>query len=223
MRKFTLLTIALVCISFISNAQISKGSTFLGGSVYLNSNSSKDDAMPINENKSTNWGIKPQFGKAISTNKIVGLSLNYTRSGNEYNNGTYNSKADGSSFGAGVFYRSYYPLSNRFFLFGEGALEANFGENERTTNDILAYKEKNTLLHLSITPGFSFAASKKLHLEASLNSLLSFSYLSLKGNDYNAAGTIVKTSKANQVNGGANSNGFSGLSVGLRWILPSKK
>lgn len=223
MRKILLLTIAMVCISFISNAQITKGSTFLGGSIFVNSYSNKDDSSPMNESKTSNWGIRPQFGKAISTNKIFGVFLNYNNSTSKNSSGTNNSKTTASTYGGGIFYRSYYPLSSRFFLFGEGSLGVNLGGEERATNKILNYKDDRTEVNLSLTPGISFAATKKLHLEAALNSLLFLSYHTTERKEYNLSGTVVRTSKWNQFNASANANGFSGLSIGLRWILPSKK
>ena len=223
MRKFYMLTIVITCISFVSNAQITKGSTFLGGSVAVNSYSNEDDSSPMNESKTSSWGIRPQFGKAISTNKIFGAFLNYTSSMTENSSGTNNSKTTGSSYGGGIFYRSYYPLSSRFFLFGEGSLGVQLADEERTTNKILNYKDDRTEVNLALTPGISFAATKKLHLEASLNSLLFLSYENSERKEYNLSGTVVRTLKGNQFNGSANANGFSGLSIGLRWILPSRK
>src|SRR4051812_34218474 len=101
MRKTLYLTIAIVCIAKISDAQISKGSTFLGGSLTLNSTKSEPTASGNTvENKTFNWGINPQVGIASASNKIVGVFLSFNGSSNKQsaapnNSSTYKSKSFG--------------------------------------------------------------------------------------------------------------------------------
>lgn len=223
MKKIALVIIASLSI-FVVNAQISKGSTFLGGSVNFNASSTEDDAIPSNENKINEWGIRPQFGKAIATNKILGIFLNFAGSTNEYMNSSFTSdkrKVEGNNYGGGIFYRQYYPISNRFYLFGDGSLGVNFGKSEATLNNAITNEQKYTGLRLGVTPGISFAISNKLHIEAAMNDLLTINYQSSETKEFNSSGSVIRTSKGNAFAGGANSNGFNGLAIGLRWILPS--
>jgi hypothetical protein len=232
MRKLYFLTIVMVSLSFISNAQISKGSTFLGGSVNVNTNSSKDENPSSIEDRTSNWGIRPQIGKAIATNKILGVFLNYSSSENQYASypftGTFpitptKFNNENTSYGGGFFYRHYYPLSNRFFLFGEGSVGGFFGKTKRQANDHLTEEIESKDFNLGVTPGISFAATRKLHLEASLNSLFSVNYGTSKTTEFNTSGGVSGTKNGHSFSGNANANGFSGLAIGLRWILPSKK
>jgi len=222
MRKLYFLTMAIIGLSFASQAQITKGSTFLGGSFSFSSGSG-ETASPVDyKRESFGWGIRPQFGKAIATNKVLGLYVHYSNSGYEQKLGSTNIIDEGSSYGGGVFLRNYYPLNSRFSLFGDGSFGVGINSSERKENAVLTGKNNATDISLGITPGISFAAGKKLHLEASLNSLLSVAYSFSESSTYNASGAVVNKGNERQFNIGANANGFSGLSVGLRWILPSK-
>jgi hypothetical protein len=223
MRKFYFLTITMVCTTIVSQAQITKGSTFLGGSVFYNKSESENENNGLYKSENSSFGIRPQFGKAIATNKIAGLFVNYNRQNNEQSSGNNISADKGKTYGGGIFLRNYYPLSSRFYLFGEAGLGVNFSDLERTNNSVLSLEDNTTGVGLNITPGISFAAGKKLHLEASLNNLFSMSYSSTKTKFYDNAGAVSSTGKSNHFGVAANANGFSQLLLGLRWVLPSKQ
>jgi hypothetical protein len=223
MRKFYSLTIAMVCLSVVSNAQISKGSTFLGGSVSFNKGEYESENSNMYKSESSGFTIRPQFGKAISTNKILGLFVNYGSTNFEQLSGNVASEEKNKTYGGGIFLRQYYPVSSRFYLFGESSLGVDVTNRERRTNELLTNEEDITRIGLAITPGISFAAGKKLHLEASLNNLFSIEYTSTETKFYDNAGRVTSSNKGNAVYAAANANGFSQLSIGLRWILPAKQ
>ena len=221
MRKITFLAIAC-CFSILASAQISKGSTFLGGSLGFNSASSKNDNQFPSESKLSGWSIRPQFGKAIRENRIFGVFLDFGRSSSENTNGGQIQKEDFSGYGGGVFYRRYFPFSSRFLLFGEGSLGLNIGSGEREQNNVLRSEIERTSVGAGVTPGLSFAAGKRVYLEASLNSLFNINYQSEEQKDLATNGSVVNTRTNKQFGLGFNANGFSALSVGLRWILPAR-
>jgi hypothetical protein len=225
MKKFILVSIVSFCICSVSFSQINKGSIFLGGSASVYSD--KDEAGTDQETKTTNWLITPQIGKAVATNKIVGLFLTFGQSGYKQTSSAPGSaKTESTGSGGGFFYRSYYPLNQRFFLFGNAGLGMSFAREERTnyngTTNYIYYKNKSTTGSLSLTPGISFAAGKKLHLEASFNSLLYLSYQSSETKEFSSPDVLYRTTDGTTFSAGANANGFSNIAVGLRWILPSK-
>ncbi len=228
MRNIYVLAIAMVSTSFVSNAQITKGSTFLGGSLSVLSDKSEFTPNTNLENKITNWSIRPQIGKAISENKIAGIFLNFGRSKYIQTVAPASStESINSTYGGGFFYRRYYPLNKRFFLFGDAGLGINFGKDERSndngTTNYVYYKSKSTEGNLALAPGISFAATKKLHLELALNNLLSFSYQSSKVTEYTSPNTVFRTTNRKIFSANANATAFSNIAVGVRWILPSKK
>ncbi|GAA4743335.1 outer membrane beta-barrel protein [Flavisolibacter ginsenosidimutans] len=223
MRKTLLLTIAVICLAQISNAQISKGSLFLGGSLSFGSSSNKDQNTSTQDSKSSGWNISPQFGKAIATNKIVGVYVNFSHNNFESGSGTQLQQRPSNTYGGGVFYRRYYPLPSRFYLFGEASLGTSIGKEEQKYGGSLQTQTERTSIGFSITPGISYAASSKLYLEASLNSLANLYYQWAKTTTYPpATGGVTSISNQKQFGVAANGNGTSGISIGLRWILPSK-
>jgi hypothetical protein len=221
MRKLYILTMAMVCLSLASQAQITKGSTFLGGSFSFGGGSGESENPPNPKSENFGWTFRPQSGKAISTNKVLGLFLTAGSDKTEYRTGVSKSITKSSSYGGGVFLRQYHPLSSRFYLFGDGSLGVAFTKYERKDSTVFAWEDKITNIGLSITPGISFAASQRLHLEAALNSLVSMSYSSSE-RTYGFSGATPTKENNRYFSVGANANGFSGLSVGLRWIFPSK-
>jgi outer membrane immunogenic protein len=224
MRKTFTLTIFIVCLAQISNAQIVKGSTFLGGSLSFGGSSSKDQNTSTQEAKSSGWSIGPQIGKAIATNKVVGLFLNYSYSNYESGSGAQLQQRPSSTYGGGIFYRRYYPLPSGFYLFGEASLGTSVGNDEQKYGGILQNKTQRTSIGFGITPGIAYAASSKLHLEASLNSLANLYYQWAKTTTYpQTPGGVTYLSTQKQFGAAANANGTSGITIGLRWILPSKK
>ncbi|MDQ6608464.1 MAG: hypothetical protein M3Y85_01430 [Bacteroidota bacterium] len=227
MRKVYTLAMAAICISHISHAQITKGSTFIGGSLSVFSDKSEFTPNSTLVNKATNWSIKPQIGKAISENKIAGIFLNFGKSKYIQTTAPANSSESiNTVYGGGFFYRSYYPLSKKFFLFGDAGLGINFGKDERSANNgttnYIYYKGKSTEGNFALAPGLSFAATKKLHLELALNNLLYFSYQSSNVTEYNSSTLIYRTTNRKIFSAIANANAFNNIAIGVRLILPSK-
>lgn len=231
MRKITFLAIAC-CFSILASAQISKGSTFLGGSIGYYSRQTKDSNPQFLNNfpetKQTSFSITPQFGMAVKENQIFGLSLNYSANRSEQGNGTTAEKTKGSSYGAGIFYRRYFPIGQRFYLFGNGDIGVRFGNSETTTptgtTNYVSAKSKLSQASLSVMPGISFAATRKLFVETSFNGLLAFTYSSTTFDLYNQQGIAIRQMEEKSVSVGADANGFNSyFALGLRWILPSKR
>jgi hypothetical protein len=231
MKKKLLALAVGISVIQISQAQISKGSLFLGGSLgFGNFNNKSTQINPSGssqENKNNSWAIRPQIGRAFGENKILGIFVEIGGQTTENIQGTVNQTQKSNFYGGGFFYRQYYPLGKRFFLHGEAALGVEFSKSTSRfvdgTVNRLQSDNKGTAIGLSIAPGISFAASRKLFLEASLNSVLSASYQSSKGTGYNFQGNPSFNQESNGFGFTANANGFSNISIGLRWILPTKK
>lgn len=131
-------------------------------------------------------------------------------------------KQENKNYSAGVFYRRYYPLSARFYLFGQGTLGWGLTTDRRESNNVLQQTTNTNTINVNITPGISYAASRKLHLEASLNQLASAGYSFGKTKTYNDNGTVAGTATQKNVGISGNGNGFSSITIGLRWLLPAK-
>ena len=229
MKKVALF-IGMICLSFIGMAQITKGSFFVGGSLGYSTAQSEEttpqQTQPVQENTNYSWMFRPQIGKVISNNQVAGIFLNFSKNSNEQLTGNNSTLYENDVYGGGFFYRRYYPFSQRFFLFGDAGLGVGFGKSQNLNDDgnrsHISSKSNSTQIGLSLTPGLSFAATRKLFLEASLNDLLTLTYSSSKGESFDLQGNVLNTVEQKAFSAHANANGFSNLSIGIRWIFPSK-
>jgi hypothetical protein len=111
MERFTLLTIAILLFASITKAQITKGSTFIGGQI---SGSTFKQESGSNVQKQSSFVISPAIGTAIKQNLIVGIDFTYAHTKYEYPQGPV---SEGNSFGGGFFLRRYASIANRFYFF----------------------------------------------------------------------------------------------------------
>lgn len=214
MKKTLLAIIAVSLFVCSANAQIKKGSIFLGGDI--NGSAQKTKSGDITTNKQNSINISPVFGKAIKENLVLGVNAGFGIYDNEYSANYWDENT--SSYNAGIFVRKYKNLgSSGFYLFVQGGLggtyykrkfqdsfPANFDETKRVTIGVNAY------------PGISYAVSKKLHLETAFNNLLSLNYNSEKRETGNPV-TVSKTkgfSVASSLN-----NATSYLHFGFRLLI----
>jgi len=204
-----------------SFAQISKGTLFLGGSAGYNSDEGESE---MSKNKSSNFGATISFGKAVGINKIAGIFIGYNTSSaeQEYNANSKNvSKTKAPN--AGFFYRQYFPLSTKWYLFGNASAGYYDSRSENKFNGQLQNKNSGKSIAAGITPGISFQASKRLHIETSLLDIFRIGYGSGKGKAYDASGNVVSTLKSNSFSASANLSAFNNINIGLRWMIPPRK
>jgi hypothetical protein len=210
---------ALVCIIMVQlvQAQVQKGSLFLGGSLSVGSNK-YESTSTINKNSS--WSINPQIGKAIDLNKIIGLQIYVGGTAEESSTGGMAlNKNVSTAYGLGVFYRQYFPLAARWSMFGNAGIDGRYGTGETKSNSIKSGENNGWVFSAAITPGISYKAGKSIWLEAALNNLFLINYSSDKQNSIDQNGQTFSTIKRNSFNTGVNLSGFNSIAVGLRWII----
>lgn len=215
MKKISPLFIFFVITAYTtSQAQIKKGSLFLGGDLSLSTINTKN-ADAENISKQNGFNISPVAGIAVKDNLIAGVSLN---AGFSENKNPYQAPQKGNLFGAGVFARHYKNIGKSgFYVFVQNGLGATY-ENQRyqkTTNVNSDSKNVKTFsASLSVYPGLSYAVSRKLHLETGFNNLLSLNYSNSKNAYWNAPAT-----KTNRFYLGTSLNNLSSLYVGFRVLI----
>jgi len=179
MKQRFLLSILFVC-SFMmtTRAQISKGAIWLGGNIGYNKSKMGSDTPYL---QTSNLNISPAVGIVVKENLVVGIGLLYRRGKSEHNGNQLESK--GNTYGVNIFVRKYIPVVNRLYIFGEAGAGYSTSKGHETwlnyyTNPATQTKStsKGWSTGLNVTPGLSFAVTKKFHLETSLNSLLGVSY-----------------------------------------------
>lgn len=171
MMKKILFFLAVTAFTALSvSAQISKGSSYLGGNLFFSTNTVTNDASNANaKSKQTGFGVTPSIGFAYKENRVWGLYLNYN-----YNKQQGNAYEKTSTYGVGAFLRQYKPLGKNFYLFAQEALLANYSTGQRdysTYSDVKAFNA-----NVSLSPGFAYDVSKKFQLELLLNSMVYASY-----------------------------------------------
>lgn len=206
---FTLVVGSLL-FSLTASSQISKGSVLLGGGISGGRGTSESNNQ---ETVNTSFTIHPAVGLAIKPNTVVGLRLSYGRSTSEQEGGTPENKQESNHAGAGFFYRRYMNLSQKFYLFGEGAVYYNQAKQEtRTPWQQSDYSASS--VGVNFYPGVAYAVTRKMHLEVGLNNLLDISYnrsetKSLSGSESKASGFSFST----------NVSTSAPLTVGFRFVL----
>ncbi len=173
MRKL-LLSFFAVALAVVSvNAQIKKGSVFLGGNLSGSTQTTKQPG--VDDVVQNGFGISPVVGKFIKDNLVVGGRLNFGIGTQKSAGDKYNSK----SYGAGVFVRKYKNIgSGGFYIFIQGDLNVDNSVQEAISANPNTPRNKIKRLNIGLNanPGISFAVSKKLHLESGLSNLASLNY-----------------------------------------------
>jgi hypothetical protein len=219
MERITLLSIAIFLFASITKAQITKSSVYLGGSIGASttkleySNTSTDGKSP--------WlSINPTVGVAIKDDLIAGINLTYTHGKTENFNNNQNNERNG--YGAGVLLRKYYPLSNRFYLFGESGLGYFHQKWEYLQTPGYNYTSVNNQNSISanLFPGLAIHVTKSFYFEAAFNNLIQIGYsgLTLTSNSFGSTSTTKQKDfyiQSSLTNG-------SYLNIGVRFIIPKK-
>ena len=212
MKKFTLLSMACICLSSISFSQVNKGSVLLGGGISLYSQNSESGTF---ENKSRGFAVYPSIGLVTKENIVVGFRGNYGYSKSDYNSTPPQEQKD-NSYGVGIFLRKYKPLGKSFFIFGEGGAGYNHRKNTQTSIPSKAILKENSF-SINLYPGIAYAVSKRIHLEASINNLINLSYFSSRTENQSTSGSSI--SKNSGVYFSSNANASVPLTIGFRFVL----
>jgi hypothetical protein len=220
MKQKFLLSALFVCMFFVSTqAQIGKGSAWLGGNIGYSQ--SKSDYVNSPDQKTEVLQFSPSVGTAIKENLIAGISLGYTENTqkNTNPNGNY-AKTTSKYYGGGIFIRRYIPVVTRLYLIGEATAYYNSGkitttEVYSTVNSKVTTKSWNT--SLSFTPGISYGLTKKVQLETGFNSLFAVGYGKSKRN---LTGSSKETSES--FSAGINLENKSTFYIGFRFLINTK-
>jgi hypothetical protein len=143
---------------------------------------------------------------------IAGIDLNYLHSRSE-NLSTQDNKVN--AYGAGVFLRKYFPISNRFYAFGQTGL-GYFSQKYDYLQSPSTYEQHS--ISANLYPGVAVHVFKSLYLEAAFNNLLQIGYSSTTIRLVNAGTTTKQKDFGIQ---SSLSNG-SYLNIGIRFIIPKK-
>jgi hypothetical protein len=218
MRKYTLLFLfTTFSLTQAMQAQIKKGSVFLGGDIGGSTQTTKRNGTKVGSQDG--FTILSVFGKAIRENLILGgeagFSL-YNNKNNDLNPGT-NSKQKNNSYQAGVFVRKYKLIGKSgFSMFLQGRLGFYYLSNEYSSSYQATDKIKRYTTGISAYPGISYTVSKRLQLETGFNNLLNLNYFT---ENREIGGSLGYTDKTNGIGFSSSINNISSLYLGFRLLL----
>jgi hypothetical protein len=219
MKLKFVLAITLVCFYITTQAQIGKGSVWLGGNIRYN----KYKYNP-NFPNSRVITIRPAIGIATKENTVAGIDISYSNSLGDYiySNGTSQQKI--KTYGAGVFIRKYLPVINRLYIYGQA--RAGYNNNRAKfkseyDNIVSETEQKGWDVMLDFSPGVSYAVNKKLQLETGLNNLISLQYSKMKSEwkDTRNPGSQDKTTS---FSAGINLDNLTQFHLGFRLLINNK-
>ena len=215
MRKQLLFLAGTFLLLLNGNAQIKKGSIFLGGNIGGSTQKTLRDRTTVNSQDNLN--ISPVFGKAIKENLILGADVGFGLYENN-NSGVNSIYTDyrNKSYGPGIFIRKYTPIGKSdFFIFLQGRFGMNYFSSEYNPP---ANKDetKRYSFDISTYPGISYTISKRLQLETGFNNLLSIGYFTEKRE---VSGSSAYTDKTKGISINSSLNNLSELYIGFRVLI----
>lgn len=214
MKKTLLLACTFISFATISQAQITKGSILLGGSIGLSAG--KTDASINEDSKTNSLNFSPTIGVAVKENWIVGINTSFSNYKADPTV-SYPIKRKDESFSGGVFARRYSTIGKNFYLYGNGSLNYQKTSQSQISSTDYANHFTSKGVSLSIAPGIAYAINKRFHLEMSMNDLLSVGYIKTESEDVTLGGRKITESKSFGFE--TNLNPASSLYVGFRFVL----
>jgi hypothetical protein len=208
MKKIFTLFSTCLCFYNATEAQVSKGSIWLGGNLGFY-NSKNDDQ----DHSSTNsYSVYPAIGLGLRNNNVVGLEfiVNRYHRVSKYDTVTTQGK------GLGLFDRKYWTIVKRFYVF------ADFKGNYTATTEDYNYSNSSNhstgkLVELSASPGISFSVTKWFFLESGFNDLFYFNYSKKNKTQTDPSGK--SSYESHSVSAGVSLDGQSAFAVGVRFIF----
>lgn len=171
-----------VALFALSNAQITKGTSYLSGQVeYYHNEKNEFEA----KTKDDVIRILPTAGYFVDNNLAIGLGVGYksavtkyTVNGFEFLN-TIEIKNTDNAFVVAPFVRKYWTLSDKLYIFGQLQVPLEFGNEKLDFNSegdggdpILSapFTEKNnyTNIGVNIKPGLDYFLTKNWSIEATI-------------------------------------------------------
>ncbi|WP_431213201.1 hypothetical protein ACQ86N_47625 [Puia sp. P3] len=199
MKKLLLSALAL-SLAFLSQAQITKGTTFIGGGFQINRfNSTGGDSSVSNQNPySSGYSIAPTVGWAIKNDLVFGVTLGYGHGKTDYKSSNSPVNISNNYLGS-LFLKKYKPMGKGFSLFGQGSLGINWSKT--SSNLVPQYSSSQTSWGPSLTlfAGPAYRAGRHWQAEAALPGLAVINY---------SHSSYVQKAQ-NSPDQHSNSNGFS--------------
>jgi hypothetical protein len=219
MRKALLLVAVIISFASITHAQITKGRILLGGTLAYGRSTGYNPPNVSDPQVQQGLTINPSFGKAVKDNLILGIEASFYSLTQKYRSSTIISKYRSQSYGGSIFLRQYVPILKQFYFYAQAAAGANKNRTWQTSNDQTLNDTQGWGASLNLTPGLTYAITKRLYVETGLNgfALLSYNHSKTKFTDSNSG--TVSTAKGSNFGISTSLGSSSGLNIGFRLLL----
>ncbi len=168
-----------------TNAQISKGSIMLGGSLGANMKmESKTTIGSITNTKPghTDWNFSPTGGYFVADGLVVGLGLNLESNFLEEVLSADSLKKEhimASGLGINLIVRKYFEIENNIYFHLQGGFGYNtVSATDRVPDGLSALKDGDKItssaIGINVTPGLTYFVSPKWGIDFSLNNIVSY-------------------------------------------------
>ena len=221
MKKVPLLVCLFLCFKHVCFAQFLTGQKVLGGAISLGYGKSKDTAFNGVNTTNFSFRISPSFGKFKNEKTLIEFSISGGYSSQKYERRSDTTSSNGFNFGAGYSVTKLYPIASKvFFTTGIGL---DLGVN--TTRNMSNYNNpsnQNTNFGLSfgVSPGILMPVrNNSMILRTGFSNLASANIGFSKNTSTNYDGTKSSTTAQNAGVSFGSTTIFSGLYVGLSWLL----
>lgn len=219
MKKITLVSLLVILSATIINAQISKGSLYLGGSVGASSYK-QDNSNTTTKGKQKSIFFSPALGVAIQNNLIAGINFSYSSASSKdfFNYTDYNTHA----FGAGVFLRKYYPIIKNLYFFGQSDLGYSQYQYEYpvTISNPYTSSSKNQYITTKLSAGIAFHLFKSVYIETGFPTLIELGYSKSTITNNSSGQTWTSKTQGAYIQSYLINSGS--LNFGIRFIIPKK-
>lgn len=168
MKKVLLATLTFACLSSVAQAQITKGTIFIGTDARYNAH--KTPNAPVTRYK--HYQFTPSVGYTFKDNQVAGISLGYGRIDKDgtHENGTTD------YYSGGVFYRRYFHLVKGLYAYGHASADYTFTDSrQQYSTDYSATIRQNTI-SLGVYPGLSYRLHQRIHVDVAWRNLPTLYY-----------------------------------------------
>jgi len=174
-KYFFLSALSTICLVQFAIAQVGKGKMLLGGA-FGYEKVELHNALKHNNINSPDYSFTPRVGFGLSHNWILGILATYDRDHAISKGTNFTNELESHMYKGGIFGRKFYPLKDRFGIFGEGNLIYGFGNTTQVTNGGPVEKWNQDLYTAAIYPGLYYKPAKNISLEATIGKI-SYDYI----------------------------------------------
>lgn len=195
MKKLLLSITALFVLGIsAANAQGFKGKWWVMGQAGFGTE---------NDGNTKNYSILPVVGTFIAPATSIGLGIGYLGSTDETTPGT---KLTEGAFIVQPLVRQYWPMNDKFMIFGQASVPLQFGKATAETAGVKA-EGKVSSYGIQISPGIDYFLSDHFTIEASIG-LAGWNSVKPEGG-----------SASNDFNIGVNSGFLNGVKFGVKYVF----